>query len=118
MEEDLLRIFSRSGKLSDVFIPRDHSRLKSRGFTFVLFRYEQEAYNAAQCLNGRRVDGRIISIAKVKIQVGSPGAVRSRQPQPNPLSGPGSYSDRVKKLLPKSQDNPTGTKKNCSATAA
>ncbi|XP_058082362.1 serine/arginine-rich splicing factor SC35-like [Magnolia sinica] len=118
MEEDLLRIFSRFEKLSDVFIPRDRSRLKSRCFVFVRFWHEWEAYNASQCLNGRRVDGRIISIARAKIQVGSPGTVRTRQPQPNPLSGLGSYSDRVKKSLPKGQGNPTGTEKSCSATTA
>ncbi|XP_058076858.1 uncharacterized protein LOC131225344 [Magnolia sinica] len=60
------RIFSRFGKLVGVHLPKDYVRRRSRGYTFVTFYYEQEAFSAANCLHGRRLDGRIVSLAWAK----------------------------------------------------
>ncbi|XP_058071140.1 serine/arginine-rich splicing factor SC35-like [Magnolia sinica] len=62
-EEDLLQIFRKYGKLVGVYVPRDLIRRRSRGFAFIAFCYKQEALNAAQCLNGRRINGHIVSLA-------------------------------------------------------
>ncbi|XP_058068189.1 serine/arginine-rich splicing factor SC35-like [Magnolia sinica] len=60
--DDLHPIFGRFGKLKDVFIPWNRNLNRSRGFTFIHFVYEQEAFNAIQCLHDRKIDGRIVHI--------------------------------------------------------
>ncbi|XP_058081878.1 serine/arginine-rich splicing factor SC35-like [Magnolia sinica] len=65
-EDDLIWIFNRYGKLVGVHLPRDHVRRRSKGYAFVTFYYEQEAYNVANYLHGRRIDGRIVSLAWAK----------------------------------------------------
>ncbi|XP_058075717.1 organelle RRM domain-containing protein 6, chloroplastic-like [Magnolia sinica] len=56
------------GKLLDVFIPWNRHLNRSRGFAFIRFFYEQEAFNAIQCLHRRRIDGRVVHIDWAKGQ--------------------------------------------------
>ncbi|XP_058071128.1 serine/arginine-rich splicing factor SC35-like [Magnolia sinica] len=60
--EDLYRIFSKYRKVIDVYIPTIPGSLKPRGFRFARFRYEQEAKNAKDVQNGKRIDGRAVEI--------------------------------------------------------
>ncbi|XP_058078612.1 serine/arginine-rich splicing factor SC35-like [Magnolia sinica] len=113
IEDDLLHIFRRFGKLTGVFIPRDGSRFKSRGFAFIRFQYEQEAYNTVLCINGRRIDVRFVSITRAKNQKGSSNAERTHYPQPNPLKfRQKTYLEKVKESLPKGPSTSKGTEKS------
>ncbi|XP_058106469.1 serine/arginine-rich splicing factor SC35-like [Magnolia sinica] len=107
MVEDLNWIFGAYGKLVDVFHPTDRARNRSREFSFVRFRYEQDAINAKNCLHRRRVDGRIITVERAKNQndhstptLQNPN--RSSRHQQNPssswdrsLPSPPSYLDKA-----------------------
>ncbi|XP_058092506.1 serine/arginine-rich splicing factor SC35-like [Magnolia sinica] len=64
--EDLFRIFSKYGKVLDAYIPFFPYSSTPRGYGFVRFRYEQEAKNAREVLNGRRIDGRIVEVRWAK----------------------------------------------------
>ncbi|MGV7959524.1 RNA recognition motif domain-containing protein, partial [Mycobacterium kansasii] len=77
--EDLLRIFGRFRKIRDVYLPWDSGRRRPRGFALIKFMYEQDAKNATDCLNGRRIDGRIITIEKARQLGGTPRA-KAHQP--------------------------------------
>ncbi|XP_058087496.1 uncharacterized protein LOC131234580 [Magnolia sinica] len=56
--EDLLKIFQRYGRLSEVFLPLFPGTGKSHGFAFIKFMYEDDARAAKGVLNGKCVDGR------------------------------------------------------------
>ncbi|XP_058099886.1 serine/arginine-rich splicing factor SC35-like [Magnolia sinica] len=60
--EDLFQIFIKFGKVIDMYILKLPGTLKLRGYGFARFRYEQEAKNATDVLNGKRIDGRIVEI--------------------------------------------------------
>ncbi|MGV8048605.1 RNA recognition motif domain-containing protein, partial [Mycobacterium kansasii] len=59
---DLFRIFSKFGKVLDSYTPTVPGSLKHKGFGFARFRYEQDAKNAIDVLNGKRIDGRIVEL--------------------------------------------------------
>ncbi|XP_058071157.1 serine/arginine-rich splicing factor SC35-like [Magnolia sinica] len=80
--KDLKHIFGRFGKLADVFIPWNRNLNRSRGFFFIRFVYEKEAFNAIQCLHNRRIDGRVVSIAWAKHKKGSWPSTQSTPPAP------------------------------------
>ncbi|XP_058073112.1 serine/arginine-rich splicing factor SC35-like [Magnolia sinica] len=88
--EDLLRIFSRFGKIQDVFLPWNCQLHKSRGFAFIRFYYEQDAHNAIQCLHERRIDGKVVLVEWAKGKSGGARLEMSPTLQPVTLQkGPG-----------------------------
>ncbi|XP_058106318.1 serine/arginine-rich SC35-like splicing factor SCL28 [Magnolia sinica] len=60
--EDLFQMFSKHGKVIDVYIPTIPESSKPRGYGFVRFRYEQDAKNTMDVLNGKTIDGRIVDV--------------------------------------------------------
>ncbi|KAM0981306.1 hypothetical protein ACFX2A_014654 [Malus domestica] len=49
---DLFPLFNKYGKVVDVFIPRDRRTGDSRGFAFVRYKYQDEAHQAVEKLDG------------------------------------------------------------------
>ncbi|KAG9144291.1 hypothetical protein Leryth_016947 [Lithospermum erythrorhizon] len=64
--DDLFPLFDKYGKVVDVFIPRDRRTGDSRGFAFVRYKYQDEAREAVDRLDGRVVDGREIMVQFAK----------------------------------------------------
>uniref|UniRef100_A0A803LGM7 RRM domain-containing protein n=1 Tax=Chenopodium quinoa TaxID=63459 RepID=A0A803LGM7_CHEQI len=64
--DDLFPLFDKYGKVVDIFIPRDRRTGESRGFTFVRYKYADEAQKAVDRLDGRVVDGREIAVQFAK----------------------------------------------------
>ncbi|XP_058084080.1 uncharacterized protein LOC131231792 [Magnolia sinica] len=83
---DLRRIFGRYGKLTNVYIPWNRHLNRSRGFAFIHFVYEQEAFNAIKCLHDRRIDGRVVHIEWAKNQSKVPFS--SPKANPDPILAP------------------------------
>ncbi|TQD74288.1 hypothetical protein C1H46_040179 [Malus baccata] len=50
--DDLFPLFDKYGKVLSVFIPRDRRTGDSRGFTFVRYKYQDEAHKAMEKLDG------------------------------------------------------------------
>jgi len=60
--EDLEGLFDKYGRIWDVFIPKDHRTKESRGFGFVRFYNKNDAEAVIDALDGRKYDGRKLSI--------------------------------------------------------
>ncbi|XP_051147201.1 serine/arginine-rich splicing factor SC35-like isoform X2 [Andrographis paniculata] len=60
--DDLFPLFSKYGKVMEVYIPRDRRTGESRGFAFVRNMHKDEAQKAMDKLDGRVVDGREIAV--------------------------------------------------------
>ncbi|MFN0206044.1 MAG: RNA recognition motif domain-containing protein [Planctomycetota bacterium] len=69
-EEDLRRIFSEGGRnVAEVQIMSDRFTGRSRGFAFVTMGSDQEAFDAAQALNGAMLGGRPMRINEAREHV-------------------------------------------------
>lgn len=64
--DDLYPLFSKYGKVADIFIPRDRRTGVSRGFAFVRYKHADEAAKAIERMDGRTVDGREIMVKYAK----------------------------------------------------
>ena len=62
--DGLFRAFEKYGDIADVYIPKDRYR-ESRGFGFVRFRKQSEAYDACE-MDGRILDGRKVGVQMAK----------------------------------------------------
>ncbi|XP_058106481.1 serine/arginine-rich splicing factor SC35-like [Magnolia sinica] len=60
--KDLYKIFGKYKKISNVYIPWDWKFHRHRGFGFIRFLYATDVYAAMGVLNGKRVDGRILTM--------------------------------------------------------
>ena len=121
--EDLYPLFDPYGRVVDIHIPRDRTTGQSRGFAFVRYKFEDEADEAIERLDGMKFDGRYIKVQYAKygpnaerIQRGRIGAhARSRRRSPSPRnryrdrsrSPPrlSSYRDRADGRLGNGRDN-------------
>ena len=70
-EEHLWELFTQTGPVVSVFLPRDKVSLESRGHAFVECRNETESAYSAKILNHTKLFGRPIKIAKSAEQKGS-----------------------------------------------
>lgn len=83
--EDLERLFSKYGRVGDVYIPRDRLTKESRGFAFVRFYEKKDAEEAMDELHGEIFEDRELRVQKAKY---------GRPSRPPPYSYRGSYGDR------------------------
>jgi len=60
--EDLEGLFDKYGRIGDVYIPKDYRTKESRGFGFVRFYNKNDAEDAIDALDGRKYDGRELSV--------------------------------------------------------
>ncbi|XP_060667456.1 small RNA-binding protein 11, chloroplastic isoform X2 [Ziziphus jujuba] len=60
--EQLKKLFSPFGAVTEARLVRDPKTQRPKGFGFVTFDSEVEARNALKALNGRIVDGRLIFV--------------------------------------------------------
>ncbi|XP_058103566.1 serine/arginine-rich splicing factor SR45-like [Magnolia sinica] len=59
---DIGSIFGKYGKVMEVYQPTFPGSLKPRGYAFVRFSYEDDARVAIGVLNGKRIDGRLVTV--------------------------------------------------------
>ena len=62
-EEDLRKLFESCGQVSSAKVITDRDTGKSRGFGFVEMANSTEANQAISKLNGKEVEGRVISVS-------------------------------------------------------
>ncbi|XP_058071156.1 serine/arginine-rich splicing factor SC35-like [Magnolia sinica] len=72
MVEDLHKIFSRYGKVIDIYIPSFPGTRKPKGFTFVRFHYADDGRAVIGVLNGRKIDGREVTVTETKPRTWAP----------------------------------------------
>ncbi|XP_023342635.1 serine/arginine-rich splicing factor 2 [Eurytemora carolleeae] len=60
--EDLESLFDKYGKVGDVYIPKDYRTKENRGFGFVRYFNKDDAEDAIDALDGRKFDGRELSV--------------------------------------------------------
>ncbi|XP_065319629.1 probable splicing factor, arginine/serine-rich 4 isoform X2 [Gordionus sp. m RMFG-2023] len=75
-EEDLKRIFNKYGDIGDVYIPKDHTSKRSRGFAFIRYYSQRDADKAIKDMDQRKLDGRTIKVGLAKY--GPPAANEDR----------------------------------------
>ncbi|XVF05127.1 hypothetical protein REPUB_Repub05bG0144900 [Reevesia pubescens] len=63
-EEGLANSFSQFGKVVEAKVARDKVRNRSKGYGYVTFAEEVEATKALAVMNGKLLDGRVISVDK------------------------------------------------------
>lgn len=61
-ENDLVELFSQSGKVVSVAIPTDKDTGRKRGFAFVEMENDEGAQAAISALNGKTIQGREIVV--------------------------------------------------------
>lgn len=64
--EDLEHLFSKYGRVGDVYIPRDRFTKESRGFAFVRFYEKRDAEEAMDDLHGEIFEDRELRVQKAK----------------------------------------------------
>merc|ERR1711879_199784 len=65
-KEDLTSLFEKFGEIGDVFIPRDRDTGRDRPFGFLRFYKEADAEDAIKELDGTRLGGVEITVAKAQ----------------------------------------------------
>jgi len=60
--DDLEDLFQKYGKVGDVYIPKDYRTKENRGFGFVRYFSKRDAEDAIDSLDGRKFDGRELSV--------------------------------------------------------
>lgn len=60
--DDLESLFEKYGKVGDVYIPKDYRTKDNRGFGFVRYFSKHDAEDAIDSLDGRKFDGRELSV--------------------------------------------------------
>jgi len=66
--DDIEELFSKYGKVGDVYIPKDYRTRENRGFGFVRYYSKHDAEDAIDGLDGRRFDGRELSVQYAKYE--------------------------------------------------
>ncbi|XP_058096327.1 serine/arginine-rich splicing factor SC35-like [Magnolia sinica] len=97
---DINRIFGRYGKVQSISIPTFPGTVKPRGFVFVSFLYEDKARVAIGVLNGKRIDGRVVTV-----QATISKSRRQQNPNLQPVhfntyQNPNAYSSVLKSTPP------------------
>ncbi|XP_064424330.1 probable RNA-binding protein 19 isoform X2 [Latimeria chalumnae] len=83
MEEDLEKMFSEYGPLSEVLFPIDSLTKKPKGFAFVTYMMPEHAVKAYAALDGGVLQGRMIHIL--------PSTIKKEKPEENTTPGSSSY---------------------------
>lgn len=60
--DDLESLFEKYGKVGDVYVPKDYRTKENRGFGFVRYFNKRDAEDAIDSLDGRKFDGRELSV--------------------------------------------------------
>jgi len=82
--EDLKKLFSKYGDISDVYVPLDHFTREPRGFAYVQFDHRDEADDAIHTLDGTNFFGRNIEVLMAQGDRKTPGQMRYKD---GPSSG-------------------------------
>ncbi|KAK5580992.1 hypothetical protein RB653_001019 [Dictyostelium firmibasis] len=61
-EEDLEKVFSKFGKISEIHIPIDYDTKKSKGMAFILYLIPENAVQALNEMDGKVFQGRLIHV--------------------------------------------------------
>ncbi|KAN0000446.1 hypothetical protein ACTFIZ_000900 [Dictyostelium cf. discoideum] len=61
-EEDLEKVFSKFGKISEIHIPIDYDTKKSKGIAFILYLIPENAVQALNEMDGKVFQGRLIHV--------------------------------------------------------
>ncbi|KAN0015074.1 hypothetical protein ACTFIU_001396 [Dictyostelium citrinum] len=61
-EEDLEKVFSKFGKISEIHIPIDYDSKKSKGIAFILYLIPENAVQALNEMDGKVFQGRLIHV--------------------------------------------------------
>lgn len=61
-EEDLEKVFSKFGKISEIHIPIDYDSKKSKGIAFILYLIPENAVQALNDMDGKVFQGRLIHV--------------------------------------------------------
>lgn len=67
-EEGLKKFFSQVGTVIEAIIIKDRFSGKSKGFGFVTMSSEAEAEKAVKELNGKELDGRVLTVNEARSQ--------------------------------------------------
>lgn len=91
-EDDLRRLFSVAGTVQSVHLITDAVSGKSKGCGYVKMTTVSEAIEAINCLDGARIEGRLITVSEAKEQKPQkapqrPGGNRPRRPGTGEGSG-------------------------------
>ncbi|XP_058078647.1 serine/arginine-rich splicing factor SC35-like [Magnolia sinica] len=70
----------RCDKVNDVYIPRFRDSKGPRGFAFVRFHYETDGRAAIGVLNGKKIDGREVSVQVANPKSNVPKLAKSSRP--------------------------------------
>merc|ERR1719447_988122 len=70
--DDLEGLFDKYGRIGDVYIPKDYRTKESRGFGFVRYFNKHDAEDAIDGLDGRKYDGRELSVQYASIRYDRP----------------------------------------------
>lgn len=65
-KDELIALFEKYGEIGDVFIPRDRNTGMDRPFGFVRYYKEDDAEDAIKALDGHKLQGVEIAVAKAK----------------------------------------------------
>ncbi|WOG87523.1 hypothetical protein DCAR_0206751 [Daucus carota subsp. sativus] len=60
--QELKKLFSRFGSVTEAKLVIDEKTQRPKGFGFVTFKSEDEARNALKAMNGRIINGRLIFV--------------------------------------------------------
>ncbi|KAL1827586.1 hypothetical protein ACET3Z_005998 [Daucus carota] len=60
--QELKKLFSRFGSVTEAKLVMDETTRRPKGFGFVTFKSEDEARNALKAMNGRIINGRMIFV--------------------------------------------------------
>jgi len=65
-DEELRELFAAAGEVASASVVRDRMTGRSRGFGFVEMSTDEEANNAVSTINGKDVDGRMLTVNEAR----------------------------------------------------
>ncbi|XP_057305803.1 serine/arginine-rich splicing factor 10-like [Hydractinia symbiolongicarpus] len=78
VSDDLRKMFSKYGPLSDVYVPLDYYTREPRGFAYVQFDYVEDAEDAVHYLDGTTLFGRALEVQIAQGDRKTPSQMRYR----------------------------------------
>ncbi len=87
-KEELKKIFSEFGEVTDAFIVRDKQTHRPRGFGFVTFANEEGAQKAIDNLNGKEINNRELKVVFAEPLEGEKTKSTQKSEKPKPAKEP------------------------------